>query len=538
MKAVVERAGPARVFNLLSPWTTPLDPLVLLGTFIPTLDSRPGPVHVESMGTRPVGPMRTAHPSIQWGPDCTIEGSPEVSILDTLEAVGLEPTAGCRRGVCHRCVVALDAGCVRDRRDERDVDAGTHIRICVTSPLSDISLDPIRLDVVQRTQDQPTLPLGPKQRRAGIAPVAIDVVHEKPDDTQYARHLETVDLDVFAAEIDALRFEVIDSLGPDDERYIRQLIVLQRSLELSGRAALLAGVFPPAWLAGVGLLSLAKILENMEIGHNVLHGQWDWLNDPDIHSTTWEWDHACPASQWRHSHNEIHHQWTNIEGVDHDIGYRLFRVHDHQDYETMHRIQPAIAVGVALGFDYAIALHDLDRADFSADHPSKRESARLKLNESVAKMGRQATKDYIAFPALSLMSFGPAGAVASATGALVANTVRNVWAFGVIFCGHFPEGVETFPPEAARDERRGAWYLRQILGSANFNGGPLIHLLSGNLDHQIEHHLFPDLPSNRYADLAPRVSAICERHGVPYHTRSFGQQLASVARKIWRLRKP
>ena len=56
----------------------------------------------------------------------------------------------------------------------------------------------------------------------------------------------------------------------------------------------------PASVAGATLLALHKILENMEIGHNVMHGQWDWMNDPEIHSSNWEWDTAQPAEQWKH----------------------------------------------------------------------------------------------------------------------------------------------------------------------------------------------------------------------------------------------
>lgn len=358
------------------------------------------------------------------------------------------------------------------------------------------------------------------------------------DERRYANLVETVDLEALAGELDALRAEVLADLGPGDETYIRRLIIVQRSLDLAGRANLWAGLLPPCWLAGVGLLSLAKIIENMEIGHNVMHGQWDWLDDPEIHSTTWEWDNAVPASQWKHSHNEIHHQWTNIDGVDQDIGYRLFRVHDHQHHAPQHRVQPAIAVGLALAFDHGIALHDIDGLGLMPGEHFDADVAMPKLSESAAKAARQDIKDYVAFPALSLLPFGPAGVLASASGALVANAVRNVWAFGVIFCGHFPEGVQTFPAEAVDDDRRGAWYLRQILGSANFSGGALLHLLSGNLDHQIEHHLFPDIPSNRYIELAPKVQEICDRHGIPYRTGSFGEQLASVARKIWRLRRP
>ena len=60
------------------------------------------------------------------------------------------------------------------------------------------------------------------------------------------------------------------------------MIRAQRGLEVAGRGLMFAGFFPPAWLAGVTALSLSKILDNMEIGHNVMHGQYDWMNDPEL----------------------------------------------------------------------------------------------------------------------------------------------------------------------------------------------------------------------------------------------------------------
>ena len=97
-------------------------------------------------------------------------------------------------------------------------------------------------------------------------------------------------------EFRQLHDEVFDSLGQRDAEYIRGLIALHRKLAVGGRVLLLPSLFPPAWLAGTIVLSLSKILENMEIGHNVMHGQWDWMNDPNINSSTWDWDTASPAA--------------------------------------------------------------------------------------------------------------------------------------------------------------------------------------------------------------------------------------------------
>jgi linoleoyl-CoA desaturase len=121
---------------------------------------------------------------------------------------------------------------------------------------------------------------------------------------------------------------------------------------------------------------------------------------------------------------------------------------------------------------------------------------------------------------------------------LVANGMRNLWSYAIIFCGHFPDGVQTFSEADIEGETRGGWYLRQILGSCNITGGRLFHLMSGNLSHQIEHHLFPDLPSNRYPEVAPKVEAICAKYGVPYNKGSFARQLGTTLRTIFRLALP
>ena len=135
-----------------------------------------------------------------------------------------------------------------------------------------------------------------------------------------------------ARELDALRQEVLGSRGTADAAYIRKVIDVQRKLELGSRAVLLFSLFPPAWLVGTAGLAVAKILENMEIGHNVMHGQWDWMRDPKIHSAAWEWDHASPADLWKRSHNELHHTYTNVLGRDNDLGYGVMRVDEDQPW--------------------------------------------------------------------------------------------------------------------------------------------------------------------------------------------------------------
>jgi NADPH-dependent stearoyl-CoA 9-desaturase len=340
------------------------------------------------------------------------------------------------------------------------------------------------------------------------------------------------DVEELGRELDGIRDEVIASLGDKDAQYIRAVIATQRKLELGGRALLFASWLPPAWIAGTAALAAAKILENMEIGHNVLHGQWDWMHDPKIHSTTWDWDTASPADQWKHSHNFVHHTWTNVLGKDRDIGYSLLRVSPEQPWHPVYLLQPIYNMLLAAMFEYGIALYDLEVERIPAGDKSLKE-AMTQLRAVAGKVRRQIVKDYLAFPLLAGPAFLPV-----LLGNLTANLARNVWAHTIIFCGHFPEDAEVFTEDQLEGETRGQWYVRQLLGSCNIDGGDLLHLMSGNLSHQIEHHLFPDMPSNRYAEIAPRIRALCARFGLPYNSGSLARQTGSVHKRILRLALP
>ena len=357
---------------------------------------------------------------------------------------------------------------------------------------------------------------------------------QKKSDNPIA-HLTPEDIEQLGKELDAIRAEVIASRGADDAAYIRTLIKTQRSLELGSRIVLLASVFPPAWLVGTAGLSVAKILENMEIGHNVLHGQWDWMRDPKIHSTTWEWDMATPAKDWQHSHNELHHTYTNVIGKDNDLGYGISRVDEEQPWHPMYLGQPLWNFINAVFFEYGIAAYDLELGATIKKKKTKDPEFQRRLKGVLRKIRKQATKDYLVHPALSI----PTGSFLTTLAAnFTANVVRNLWSNSIILCGHFPEGVETFEKRSIDGETKGEWYLRQMLGAANISGGKAMHIMSGNLSHQIEHHLFPDLPSNRYAEIAPKVQALFDKYGLNYHSAPFPKQLYSAWHKVVRLSLP
>ena len=279
-------------------------------------------------------------------------------------------------------------------------------------------------------------------------------------------HLTEADIEELGRELDAIRTDIEESRGERDARYVRRTIQLQRGLVAGGRIALLASRNKVAWVAGTALLGIAKIIENLELGHNITHGQWDWLNDPEIHSTEWEWDTTSPSVQWKHSHNFVHHKYTNIVGMDDDVGYGLLRVTRDQRWKPEYLGNPVFNLLLGTLFEWGVALHGVELTKVRKGEKSMDE-VRKDLRVIGKKVGKQVGKDYIIFPALS----GPGWKHTLAANA-IANLIRNYWAYLVIFCGHFPDGAEKFTREEYETETHPEWYLRQMLGSANFHSRP------------------------------------------------------------------
>ena len=177
------------------------------------------------------------------------------------------------------------------------------------------------------------------------------------DIRQYV-HLTAADIEELGRELDAIRTDIEESRGERDARYVRRTIQLQRAFVVGGRIALLASRNKVAWVAGTALLGIAKIIENLELGHNIMHGQWDWLNHrrsiPPNGSGT-----PPLRAQWKHSQNFVHHKYTNIVGIDDDVGDGLLRVTRDQRWNRRSRNR---VFNLLLGtlFEWGVALHGVE----------------------------------------------------------------------------------------------------------------------------------------------------------------------------------
>lgn len=339
-----------------------------------------------------------------------------------------------------------------------------------------------------------------------------------------SRYLSDEEIQSFGVKVEAIRRGTMQSLGEQDAAYIYKIRNFVRYSEIASRGMLMfAGCLPPVWLLGTGLLGFSKIVENMELGHNVMHGQFEWLNDPSLNGANYDWDTIATGDDWKYTHNYVHHTYTNIVGKDHDVGYGLIRVSESQPWEPRFLFNIPLAIQLMVFFEWYVGVQNL-HLEYVLAYKTKtwgqvwQDAVKLRK-----KVKRQVVKDYVFFPLIA----GP-NAIPVFAGNAVANIIRSLWASAVIFNGHFTEDAETFELDNTENETRAEWYLRQIRGSSNFTGTQWLHILSGNLSHQIEHHLFPDMPANRYAEVAPKIKALCAEYGIHYNEASFTRQFASV----------
>lgn len=339
----------------------------------------------------------------------------------------------------------------------------------------------------------------------------------------------------FGLALDALRREVEAKIGEEDAQYIKRIGALSSALEVVGRGLIHLSIDPVTFGVGVSALWVHKALELMEIGHPALHGAYDGLPDaPKFASETFKWKAPVDEAAWKAHHNLKHHQFTNIEGKDPDLNFGQLRLSARVPYELAHKLQPLSNILTGFGFGMALNLHVTGMLDLyfkSTDDlevlpDRKPETVRAARRAFLSKHLRHYGREYVFFPLLAGPFFPKV-----LLGNLISEVARDLFAAAIIYCGHvgstdYPRGTEA--------KGRAHWYAMQVEGSRDVEVPLPVSILTGGLDRQIEHHLFPRMPPNRLREIAPRVKAICEQHGVKYRSDSWPATLKDVLRELRR----
>ena len=213
---------------------------------------------------------------------------------------------------------------------------------------------------------------------------------------------------------------------------------------------------------------------------------------------------------WYHQHNIGHHAYTNVPSRDPD----LYHMRDLHRSTSATAYRPAYAyqrftvfigwLASYLGLAVYPSIERLAHSTYFQIVPGLR-GRPLLLAAEIAHVLCTAAVLFLPF--------------------LLFDDARKAWAFFVV-----PQAVHSalfmlnsqithlHAQCMARDED---WYKHQVRTAANHGGGSWPHfLLSGGLNHQIEHHLFPSVNHCHHPRLRPIVRRVCATHGVPY--REFG----------------
>jgi NADPH-dependent stearoyl-CoA 9-desaturase len=342
----------------------------------------------------------------------------------------------------------------------------------------------------------------------------------------------------FGRAIDAIAREVEANLGEKDALHIERIGLISRIAEGVGRTLLHFSFEPIGFGVGVATLWLHKSLELMEIGHMALHGAYDrFPTVPRYHAALFRWKAPIDEASWRVAHNVRHHQYTNVEGRDPDLNFGVLRLSARVPHRRAHALQPVSNLTSWFGFATAINLHVTGMLDiyFGGDKPEQLrdknpETVRAARRTFFSKLARYYGREYVLFPALAGPFFWKV-----LLGNVLSEVGRDIYSAAVIYCGHV--GAKDFPA-SSRAKGRARWYIMQVEAARNIEVPHLVSILCGGLDRQIEHHLFPRLPPNRLREIAPRVRAVCEAHGVRYLSKGWFGTLRDVARELRTLSSP
>ncbi|MBX3187712.1 MAG: acyl-CoA desaturase [Labilithrix sp.] len=328
-----------------------------------------------------------------------------------------------------------------------------------------------------------------------------------------------------------MKRRVLARMGEEDVRYVKRLNRFSRAMEIAGRVLIHVSPEPITFFLGVGALWIHKQLQATEVGHTALHGAYDRLEGAEgFRSRTFRWDTPIDEESWREGHNVRHHGNTNVAGRDPDIHFGPVRLTEQTPHAWHHRFQLPFTLGILFpNFAFLMNLHFTGLNDVFSDNgiatkldvlPDRSpESKRLAWKRTLRKYVPYYLKNYVFFPLLA----GPFWWKVL-LGNWLAETMRDVYSAATIYCGHVGHDVASYAI-ATKARGRGQWYAMQVAATNDYEVSRPISILCGGLDRQIEHHLFPTLPPHRLREIAPEVRAICERHGVPYKTDTWGRTL-------------
>ena len=335
-----------------------------------------------------------------------------------------------------------------------------------------------------------------------------------------------VDVKALGRELKALRAELDAEAGPDDVAHLKKI-------ERWGKVCTLLG-YGTAWMAPNPLSSVLisqGVLTRWLLMHHISHRGYDKVPgiEPGYTSKVFgkgwrrllDWMDWIYPEAWHEEHDFLHHYHLG-EDDDPDLLERNTEwMREMELPGWLEKLLIGLLAGTWKWVYYAPStLDELQKAKARRAKEPPPEPAKLfsPFNERGRELWLKcliphALWRFGAIPAM-FAPLGPAAVGNVMLNSIGAELITNVHAFLIIGPNHTGEDLYRFDePVKGREE----FYLRQIVGSANYScGSELVDWLQMWLNYQIEHHIWPDLTMLQYRKVQPKVKALCERLGIPY----------------------
>ena len=279
--------------------------------------------------------------------------------------------------------------------------------------------------------------------------------------------------------------------------------------------ALLVFVSLPVWLA----LSLCAIMgiSLASVGFNVMHdgAHGSYSTNKNVNNLAAYSLNLMGGSSfmWKIKHNQIHHTFTNVEGLDDDIDVRPFmRVNDQQPRFWIHKFQHLYWVAL-YGLTYFIWVYWKDYEKY------------FKGKVAGTAIRKMKTKEHVGFWMSKLAYFCLFVILPSYTQG-IANMLIGYsvllftcgFTIAIVFqLAHIVEDTNFPRADEITNKIENEWAIHQVQTTANFaTRNKLISWFMGGLNFQVEHHLFPRISHIHYPEISKLVKETCNEFNIKY----------------------
>jgi len=278
------------------------------------------------------------------------------------------------------------------------------------------------------------------------------------------------------------------------------------TLQLPGWVQLLLTIVMGIGMAGVG----------MNVMHDANHGSYSskkWVNKVMGSSM---YILAGNVYNWQVQHNVLHHTFTNIHGHDEDIDAgSVLRFSKHDKWRRIHKFQQY----------YSIFLYGLLTLNWVISSDFKQTKRYLSKKLSYGKLPKPITQWSILiitkmiyvgiWIVIPVLFFGIAW-WKILIGFFIMHYVAGLILSVVFQLAHVVEETEMIIPDKTGSIKN-TWAIHQLFTTVNFSTkNKIVNWFTGGLNHQVEHHIFPNISHIHYKKISAIVKNTALEFNLPY----------------------